>query len=183
MPAILQGLRRLVRLFEQESIPYMLIGGYALAAYGQVRATMDIDVAIAAKFPKILEIQNKLRKAGFSLPSVAQDEAPMFFVVDPVNAFEVEIWTKPDGVIFDDQLLRRRVTVPLNDFQVFAIGPEDFIVNKLARKDRGTQDEMDIISVLRRQDGRLDYTYLRMRAKRVNVLALLETLLEKSKAV
>jgi hypothetical protein len=95
---------------------------------------------------------------------------------------EVEIWTKPDGVVFDADLLSRRVKVrPFDDsFEMFVIGPEDFIVNKLARKDRGVQDEQDALSVLARQKGKLDYVYLRNRANGAGVTGLLETLLEKT---
>lgn len=62
---------------------------------------------------------------------------------------------------------------------MFAIGPEDFIVNKLARKDRGVQDEKDVISVLSRQKGKLDYIYLENRAKRAGVGEVLMVLMEK----
>ena len=94
----------------------------------------------------------------------------------------MEIWTRPDGVFFDKELLRRRVKVnPFNDsFQIFVIGPEDFIVNKLARKDRGVQDEQDVISVLKRQMGKLDYTYLTRRARQANVTGLLKQIMDQS---
>jgi hypothetical protein len=81
------------------------------------------------------------------------------------------------------QNLRRRVKVrPFNDsFEMFAIGPEDFIVNKLARGDRGVQDEQDAVSVLAMQKNKLDYPYLKKRAKQAGVAAFLETLMQKSR--
>jgi hypothetical protein len=63
---------------------------------------------------------------------------------------------------------------------MFAIGPEDFVVNKLARGDRGVQDEQDAVSVLALQKGKLDYSYLRKRANQAGVTELLETLMQKS---
>lgn len=159
----------------------MLIGGYALTAYGQIRTTQDIDIAIAASYEKTVELQEQLTKLGYQLPSKPSPDAPLFFVTDVKEQVEVEVWTRPDGIIFDAELLRRRVKVkPFNDaFEMFVIGPEDFIVNKLARKDRGVQDEQDALSVLARQKGKLDYGYLKNRAKSANVTGLLETLLEK----
>lgn len=102
-------------------------------------------------------------------------------ITDLKNVVEIEIWTRPDGVVFDEQLLRRRIRVrPFNDdFEMFAIGPEDFIVNKLARRDRGVQDEVDVVSVLELQKGKLDYTYLASRAKAADVMELLRTLMDK----
>jgi hypothetical protein len=52
---------------------------------------------------------------------------------------------------------------------VFVIGPEDFIVNKLARLDRRSQDERDAASVLARQADRIDWKYLRKRTKAAGV--------------
>lgn len=57
--------------------------------------------------------------------------------------------------------------------------PEDLIVNKLARRDRGVQDELDVVSVLELQKSKLDYPYLKRIAKQANVIELLETLMQK----
>jgi hypothetical protein len=159
----------------------MLIGGYAVIAYGQLRTTQDIDIAIAATYERTVQLQAQLKKLGYQIPSEPNPDAPLFFVTDVKAKLEVEIWTKPDGVVFDAELLRRRVKVrPFGDsFEMFVIGPEDFIVNKLARKDRGVQDEQDAYSVLARQKGKLDYAYLRKRATAARVIGLLDTLLEK----
>ncbi len=160
----------------------MLIGGFALAAYGQIRATQDIDIAIAANYAKSVELASHLEKLGYQVSPKPDPIAPVFLVTDPKFMQEVEMWTKPDGVVFDTELMRRRVRVnPYNDdFEMFTIGPEDFIVNKLARRDRGVQDELDVVSVLELQRGKLDYPYLMRRAKQADVTELLETLMQKS---
>jgi hypothetical protein len=160
----------------------MLIGGLALAAYGRIRATQDVDLAIAANYEKCIELQRRLRTLGYQLASEPNPNAPLFLVTDLKEMLEVEMWMKPDGVSFDSELLRRRVTVsPYNDsFEVYAIGPEDFVVNKLARADRGVQDEQDAVSVLALQKGKLDYSYLMRRAKQAGVIELLETLMQRS---
>ena len=49
MFAILGTLQKLIKLFENRNIPYMIIGGYALPFYGRIRTTIDIDIAIAIK--------------------------------------------------------------------------------------------------------------------------------------
>jgi hypothetical protein len=160
----------------------MLIGGFALAAYGRIRATLDIDLAIAADFEKCIDLQRRLQNLGYQLASEPNPRAPLFLVTDLKDMVEVEMWTKPDGVVFDKELLRRRVRVrPFgNSFEMFAISPEDFVVNKLARRDRGVQDEQDAVSVLTLQKGKLDYPYLKKRAKQADVLELLETLMDRS---
>lgn len=160
----------------------MLIGGFALPAYGQVRATQDIDLAIAASYAKSVELASQLEKLGYQVSPKPDPNAPVFLVTDLKLMLEVEMWTKPDGVVFDTDLMRRRLRArPYNDdFEMFVIGPEDFMVNKLARRDRGVQDELDVVSVLELQKSKLDYPYLRGRAKKANVIELLETLMQKS---
>jgi hypothetical protein len=103
-------------------------------------------------------------------------------VTDLEKKAKIEVCTRPDGVVFDDELLRRRVRVApfADDFEMFAIGPEDFIVNKLSRKDRGVQDEMDVASVLKLQGGKLDLEYLAKRAKAADVQALVKVLMTKA---
>jgi hypothetical protein len=160
----------------------MLIGGYALPAYGRIRATQDIDIAIAAPFSEVVRLHTRLVERGFQLPSSPNEQAPLFLVTDLENKTEIEVWTKPDGIVFDDELLRRRVRVaPFgDDFEMFAIGSEDFIVNKLSRKDRGVQDEVDVVSVLERQKSALDREYLAKRAKAAGVSGLLSALTDRT---
>ena len=161
----------------------MLIGGLALPAYGQIRATQDVDIAIRASFEDSAKIQSNFRQEGFLLPSSAQPEAPLFLVTDLKRMVEVEIWTRPDGVFFDQELLKRRWKVrPFSDdpsFEMYVIGPEDFIVNKLARSDRRVLDEGDAASVLARMKGKLDYQYLERRAKAAKVSEILEQIAER----
>lgn len=181
MPGISQGLRKLSKVLDEMQIPHMLIGGNALPAYGQIRATQDLDLAIAVEYGDSVKLQKHLQQLGYQLPSEPDEKAPVFFVTDLENMMEIELWTKPDGVVFDKELLRRRIKVrPFDDdFEIFAIGPEDFIVNKLARKDRGVQDEQDVASVLKLQKGKLDYAYLEKRAEAARTREILTTLMMK----
>jgi hypothetical protein len=165
----------------------MLIGGLALPAYGQIRATQDVDMAIAANFKETVKFQAELQRTGIQLASPPHPEAPVFVLTDVERMVEIEIWTKPDGVFFDRDLLERRWRVyPFEDapsFQMFVIGPEDFIVNKLARSDRRAQDEADAASVLAKLEGKIDEKYLWKRAKAADVGDILEELIRRVNSV
>ncbi len=63
----------------------------------------------------------------------------------------------------------------LRHFSMIAF-PEDFILTKLARPDRGAIDEQDLKSVLVRQADNLDEAYLEKRAQNMGVLAVLKTI-------
>jgi len=177
---ISRALRKLVGILNEARIPYMVIGGYALPAYGRIRTTQDVDIAIVSSFSDIVRMHDLLKKSGYQPPSAPHREAAFFLVTDLENRAEFEIWTAPDGVVFDNELLKRRIRIhPFgDDFEVFAIGPEDFIINKLARKSKGVEDEQDAVSVLKRQEGKLDYDYLMLIARQAKVLGLLQTLIQ-----
>jgi len=46
--ATLDDLRALIHSLNAQNAPYLLIGGYALAAHGYLRATTDIDILVPA---------------------------------------------------------------------------------------------------------------------------------------
>lgn len=182
-PSLIKTLHKIVQIFEKEKIDYMLIGGLVLPAYGQIRTTQDIDIAVTVKnIENLKHLFGELRERSFEIPSSPMLEAACAYLFDTENAVDVEIWQKPDGIIFDEQLFRRRNLAALAEgLQVWIIGPEDFIINKLARKDRRVQDETDVISVLVRQKGELDEKYLAERAKKADVQGLLEILQRRAK--
>ena len=157
-------------------VDYMLIGGYALPFYGRVRATLDIDVSVA--MPNEEDFQafcEEAREEDYSV-YLASYENPVCLFHDRVTGYEVEVWSRPDGVEWDRETLERRREVGIAGMRVWLISPEDFIVSKLARPDRGVVDEQDVKSVLEREDVELDWRYLEERAERASVLTLLETI-------
>jgi len=101
----------------------------------------------------------------------------LIVAVDRQEKIEFELWTKPDGIVFDEQTLRRRRKAQLNEgISAWVVSAEDFIVTKLARPERGVIDEQDVKSVLVRQEGKLDWNYLEKRAKDAQVLTILKTI-------
>ena len=155
----------------------MIIGGYALPFYGRIRTTVDLDLAVAIKtkteFNQLLKL---LRTADFE-PTICSPLNPLILVKDQKEKIELELWTKPDGIVFDEETLKRRIKTNLTPkITAMLVSPEDFIVTKLARPDRGVTDEQDVKSVLVRQTGKLDQKYLETRAKNAGVLTILQTI-------
>jgi len=156
----------------------MIMGGYALPFYGRIRATVDIDLALATE--KTQEELDKLcillRSNDFEVTPLSPRN-PLIVILDRREKIEMELWLKPDGIVFDDETLRRRRKAKLNaKIEAWIVSPEDFIVNKLARPDRGVIDEQDVKSVLIRQENKLDDPYLKKRAREAGVLAVLESI-------
>ena len=177
MPAILRTLQKLIKLFEENQINYMIIGGYALPFYGRIRTTVDLDLAVAVKTQRKLDsLLGLLRAADFE-PTICSPRNTLILAVDRKEKIEFELWTKPDGIVFDQETLKRRRRADLSQsISAWLVSPEDFIVTKLARPDRGATDEQDVKSVLVRQAGKLDEAYLEKRALVAGVLAILRAI-------
>lgn len=63
--------------------------------------------------------------------------------------------------------------------EAWIISPEDFIISKLTRPDRGVNDEQDVKSVLERQRCILDKECLARRAQETEILQVLKMIQEK----
>ncbi len=151
----------------------MIIGGYALPFYGRIRTTVDLDLAVAVKTQAKHDALIKLLKAADFEPTISSPNNPLILVVDRKEHIELELWTKPDGIEFNNETLQRRQKARLsNNLSAWIVSPEDFIISKLARPDRGAVDEQDVKSVLIRQNN-LDSRYLEKRAKETGVLTIL----------
>ena len=155
----------------------MIIGGYALPFYGRIRTTVDIDLAVAIKTAEEFnQLLNLLQLVDFE-PAIYSSLDPLIVILDRKEKIEIELWLKPDGIVFDDETLRRRRKVKLDtNILAWIVSSEDFIVNKLARPDRGVVDEQDVKSVLIRQANKLDDEYLKKRAQEAGVLTILQTI-------
>lgn len=155
----------------------MIIGGYALPFYGRIRTTVDLDLAVAVQTQREFDDLISLLKAADFEPPICSPCNPLILVVDCKEHIEIELWIKPDGITLDEQTLQRRRKANLSeDFSAWIVSPEDFIITKLARTDRGVTDEQDVKSILTRQADKLDYSYLEKRAQTTGVLTILKAI-------
>jgi predicted nucleotidyltransferase len=155
----------------------MIIGGYALPFYGRIRTTIDIDIAVAVNTKQEHEqLRKSLHEIDIEI-TLYSPSNPVMVIVDRKEKVEAELWLKPDGITFNNETLKRRKKAKLSEnINAWIISPEDFIINKLARPDRGAVDEQDVKSVLTRQAGKLDNKYLTKRAQQANVLTILQSI-------
>lgn len=173
-----KALRNVVSFLEEAGYDYMVIGGFALPFYGMIRTTIDIDFAIPLESSTTFDTFRSLAEAaGFKL-TIGSFKDPVCIFLERDTGLEIEFWTRPDGIEWDEETLARRRKRRLYDVEAWIISPEDFVVNKLARPDRGVQDERDVKSVLARLRDDLDGEYLERRATNAGVWAILRTINE-----
>ena len=184
MSRLLACLRNLVEVFEECEIPYAVLGGLAIPAYGVPRSTVDVDIGLAVgEEGKTREFMQKLRVRKVVALEKPKPEYTMVYMSDRGNLVDVELWFKPDGITWDEETLRRRWKVAFKvarkRFEAYVLSPEDFIVNKLARKDRSARDEEDVAGVMASSRDKIDWRYLARRARGAGVEDLVLELREK----
>lgn len=150
------------RLFYNERIGYAVIGAYAVAAWGEIRATKDIDLLIEES--DVSRLEKVLESEGFRYESRKGDpEDPINYVLrvgaeSGEDFEEIDILAGIRGA--PGGILERAQLVQLRNISVPVASPEDTIILKLLA---GSMLDMeDIQSILRAQGDRLSRSLLRV---------------------
>ena len=101
-PATIEDLRTVIHALNAHGVPYLLIGGYALAVHGYVRGTTDIDIV----FPATATAGALVRQALSMLPDkAAADIDPAWFEegenIRILDEFVIDLMLNANGQTFD----------------------------------------------------------------------------------
>ena len=106
--------RDILLAFNEEKVEYLIVGAYALAAHGFVRATGDIDLWIKRSEENAERVVRALIKFGAPLFDLSKDdlkESGLIFQIGLVPK-RIDILTSIDGVIFEDAwILRKEIVI------------------------------------------------------------------------
>lgn len=119
----------------EERVKFLIVGGYALAAYGIPRATGDIDIWIEPTHENALKVFRSLTKFGAHLKahgvSITDFEREDSIYQIGLPPQRIDIVTSITGVNFADAWDKRlHLTILGNSVEV--ISQKDFIENKKA---------------------------------------------------
>ena len=122
-----------LKLLNDREVRFMVVGGYAVAHYGFVRYTGNIDVWIAIDSANAAKMMECMLEFGFD-----SSQAQIDLFLEPGNIIRmgveptrIEILTGISGVEFD-QCFDRRVEADLSGLCVPFIGLGDLRANKSA---------------------------------------------------
>jgi hypothetical protein len=132
----------LLRLFEENRVEYLIVGGYAVAFHGYPRFTKDIDLFCHNIPANIDRIRKALVSFGFTeedLPTslFAEKGNIIQFGISPLR---VDIINEIDGVDFEEAS-KNAVRAHYGSVVVNFIGKKDLIINKKASG--RSQDKID----------------------------------------
>lgn len=119
--------------FSGAGVKYLLVGAYAMAAHGQVRATGDIDLWVESTRENASRTMAALKEFGAPLHEIRQEDFEKPGVVFQIGVAprRIDILTSIDAVEFPDAWDDRE-EVRVAGLAVPVIGRAELIKNKLA---------------------------------------------------
>lgn len=145
---LLAALRDLVRWFEEEAIPGVIVGGVAASILGEPRFTRDIDVVVLVEKERWADLLKTGDRYGF--------EARLSDALNFARRSRVLLLRHcPSGIDvdlafgalpFEEEAIRRSLSVEIGSITVPLASPEDLVIMKAVAG--RPQDRLDIESLL-----------------------------------
>ena len=128
-----QDFRDLLLAFNEESVRYLIVGGYALIKYTEPRYTKDLDIWVSPDPENASNVFRALGKYGapISAMSPADFMREGFFFTMGIAPSRIDILFDLTGLIFD-QAWERRVAARIGNVDTNFLSRIDLIINKEA---------------------------------------------------
>jgi len=166
----------IVSLLNNNHIPYLLTGSFAVSYYGIPRATHDIDFLIEININNYFHLKKAIDSLDKSyLVDIQQMEeaikkSSQFNILNLDSGIKIDFWLAEENN-FEVSKIKRGITVALFQQKINLISPEDLILTKLlwCKKIRSDRHIRDCIGIWKIQGENLDKKYLKIWVKRLNI--------------
>lgn len=182
-------LRLILEALEAARIEYLIGGAVAEWAWGEPRATQDLDLVIdlslksVGRFSRELEKRDMLVPADIILDAMKEDRADIpLSAIHVHSGFKADLYLMREGDALRQSAFQRRVLVdygpPIGE--VYIHSPEDLILYKLIYLGLSGQSKhaRDIAAILRAKKEHLDHEYMGEWISRLGMGALWKELLD-----
>ncbi|MEA2008454.1 MAG: hypothetical protein U9O54_04995 [Chloroflexota bacterium] len=184
-----QFVKLVLAALESVGIPYMVGGAVAAWAWGEPRATRDLDVVVKIPFESANRLSKELKTRDMLVPA----DIIMDYLMDdrsdrPLNAihihsgYKADIYLLREGDALREKAFQRRKLVDLGPAlgEVYLHSPEDLILYKLwyYSLSQQTKHLRDISAIVKTMQEELDYDYIRHWAVKKGTNTLWDEILE-----
>jgi hypothetical protein len=146
MLALAKDFNDFLKLLNSNGVEYLLIGGYAVALHGYIRATNDLDVWVGVDKQNSIRVDRALREFGFAPASLSPDlfQESNRVIRMGMPPLRIEVLTSISGVDFG-VCYQERETVQIGELRVPVISLTRLRQNKSAAgraKDRADLESL-----------------------------------------
>jgi predicted nucleotidyltransferase len=152
-------------ILTRENIDYLIIGAFALAVHGVVRASSDVDALLYVSYKRLAAISTIFEASEFDAAlRRGDDDDPILsmLVLSDVYGNRVELLGGLRGM--DPKIFSRAVEVPFHGVNLRIVGREDFIAMKCFAA--GPKDLADARAAFEGAQGPVDLDLLRALTRR-----------------
>ena len=123
--------KEMLQLLKNNEVRFLVVGAYAMGAYGYPRATGDMDIWITASGENSQRVFRALKEFGAPLTQIDETTFVARDIIFQIGVAprRIDIITSIDGVDFE-QAWQRRVDVEIDGLSVPFISKPDLIKNK-----------------------------------------------------
>ena len=139
-----QNFKDILSAFSAEKVEFMVVGGYAMAFHGFVRATGDIDLWIRCSEKNADGVWKALQKFGAPLFDLKVEDLQtpgMVFQIGLAPS-RIDVITQIDGVDFEDAWKEHEI-VEIEGLKIPVIGKVQLLINK--RSTGRPKDRNDVL--------------------------------------
>jgi len=163
-------LRILVKFLSKEKIRYAILGGVAVAVYGEPRMTADIDVNIILEKMGMIDFLKKAKRYNFypSIPNAKQIALKNGIL--PMKLKKGKLNGRIDFIIAENAIeftsIKRASMKKIGCVRAKFVGLEDLIIHKICSS--RSRDLEDLKGILMRQRGKIKAGYVRIWLKKID---------------
>lgn len=137
-----QDVRDFLAELSAAGVRFVVVGAYALAAHGRVRATGDIDILVAPNLTNAKKVQRAVRSFadasleyfGVTADELARPKVGFFMGVEPNR---IDVLTKIAGLSFE-RAWGGRIRTEIEGVEVSVLGYQELLAAKRASVERRT---------------------------------------------
>ena len=163
--------RQVIAAVEAAGVTYMIGGAVAAWAWGEPRATLDLDLVVNIPLEGVGQLSKELKKRDMLVPeeiilnNILEDRADL-----PINAihmhsgYKADLYPLREGDELRTSAFNRRQKIDLGEplGEVYLHSPEDLIIYKLwyYSISQQTKHIRDITSIVMTLDDELEFNYI-----------------------
>jgi predicted nucleotidyltransferase len=133
----------ILRILSDEKVKFILVGAYAMAAHGYLRATMDIDIWVQPEAENAAAVLRSLEIFGVPILELTADDLQQEGIVYQIGVAprRIDTLTSVDGLEFEKAWANSKI-VDIEGIKVHVLSIPDLIINK--RSTGRTKDLADV---------------------------------------
>jgi hypothetical protein len=165
MTNLKETLFSLIELLDSLSIPYAVMGGVAVRAYGVPRPTYDIDLTLVVSREDLPGLFEHLKDSNYSIPEAYESGwvddlkgLKLLKLVRYMNDKTLDVDLFLSETEYQAEVMKRRCRAEAEGRVIWLVSPEDLVLLKLlAGRPRDIGDVTDVLFM----QGQMDVEYMR----------------------